>query len=629
MSKEDKVEGEAGGITKELFPSDERMVLAKARIAGDVVNTSNALPSIEDTVTTAFTKTNALEPPYDPRTMLMLYEHSNSLRQNVDAYKTNIDGHGHRFEPTVDIQADNATDRIRTAMLLDRQEQAIAEAEPGAEDPGATVVTPTDTEVQEQITKIQAQMDVEKLRLEHWFDYACDDMSFVELRRRSREDLEITGNAYWEVMRDGFGTPARLTYLPSHTVRLLQADERLTEVETEVPTASRLGTKKTQMKRRFRKFVQIHQGRTSYFKDFGDPRTMSAKTGEYYEDVKALDTAEGDGPKRPGAVATEVIHHRIHSSRSAYGIPRWVGNLLAVLGNRQAEEVNYLYFDNKSVPPLAVLISGGRLTDESVKRLEGYVENKIKGRKNFHSMLILEAEGGDSPSFENSGRMKIELKPLNEATHGDGLFMKYDERNMDKIGQSFRLPRLLRGDIRDFNRATADAALEFVEGQVFSPERQEFDFMLNRGILRDVGARWWKFRSNGTTKANPLELVKMLNEVQDIFPPKVLQEIAEEAFGRDFPDSDEDWVKVPLNYWKAGVRPGEVVDDETSEASAEDALSDQDSGGENTEKSAAALLQALISVRDGLALREKEASLEAMRESLGNTGPNDEPDDAL
>ena len=54
-----------------------------------------------------------------------------------------------------------------------------------------------------------------------------------------------------------------------------------------------------------------------------------------------------DGP------ATEILHFRVHNPRSAYGVPRWIGNLLAVLGSRQAEEVNFLYFENKSVPPLA------------------------------------------------------------------------------------------------------------------------------------------------------------------------------------------------------------------------------------------------------------------------------------
>src|SRR5688572_32302099 len=36
-----------------------------------------------------------------------------------------------------------------------------------------------------------------------------------------------------------------------------------------------------------------------------------------------------DGP------ATEIIHFAIPSSRSPYGVPRWIGSLLSVLGSRR------------------------------------------------------------------------------------------------------------------------------------------------------------------------------------------------------------------------------------------------------------------------------------------------------
>jgi hypothetical protein len=47
-------------------------------------------------------------------------EHSNSLRQNVDAYATNIDGFGHRFEPAIDFDADDADQRVADSIYLDR-----------------------------------------------------------------------------------------------------------------------------------------------------------------------------------------------------------------------------------------------------------------------------------------------------------------------------------------------------------------------------------------------------------------------------------------------------------------------------------------------------------------------------
>jgi len=113
--------------------------------------------------------------------------------------------------------------------------------------------------------------------------------------------------------------------------------------------------------RRLRRFVQYQNGRYVYFKSFGDPRTISKLTGAVYPDVRSLLRDRSDD-----APATELLHFAIHSSRSPYGVPRWIGNMLSVLGSRQMEEVNYMYFSNKSVPPLALLVSGGKLSDNTV-----------------------------------------------------------------------------------------------------------------------------------------------------------------------------------------------------------------------------------------------------------------------
>jgi capsid portal protein len=159
--------------------------------------------------------------------------------------------------------------------------------------------------------------------------------------------------------------------------------------------------------------VQIQGSERAFFKSFGDPRVISRNTGAAFPDVAALRSADPtDGP------ATELLHFAIHSPRSPYGVPRWVGTLLSVLGSRQMEEVNYLYFENKSVPPMALLISGGRLSDASVPRIERFIEENLKGKANFHKILILEADGAGTG---DGGRAKIELRPLTDAQQHLGL----------------------------------------------------------------------------------------------------------------------------------------------------------------------------------------------------------------
>src|SRR5262249_62103184 len=130
------------------------------------------------------------------------------------------------------------------------------------------------------------------------------------------------------------------------------------------------------------------------------------------------------------APATETLHFTVPSTGPPYGVPRWIGALLSVLGSREMEEVNYLYFSNKSVPPLALLVSGGRLSDASVPRIERHIQENLKGKDGFHKILILEADGGAT----GDAKAKIQLVPLTQAQQGDQLFGAYDSANIDKVG---------------------------------------------------------------------------------------------------------------------------------------------------------------------------------------------------
>ncbi|MFB1485142.1 phage portal protein [Corallococcus sp. RDP092CA] len=448
-------------VPAEVHQAEERLQsILKAVVVGARVDEPASRPGGEDAL--AFSEAGALQPPYEPEALCLLVEHSNSLRQNVDAYATNIDGFGFRFEPAIDFDADGAQQKVADAMALER----AAAHDAGTLPPG-TPLRPTDEDVAAHAEEVRQQARVEKARLESFFDFCCFDSSFVELRRRTRHDLEVTGNAYWEVLRDGKGDIARFVYVPSYTVRLLPLDKEAVEVRERV-RISAVSFDTVTTRRRLRRYIQVQGSERVYFKSFGDSRVISRLTGRAFKDVAALKAADAsDGP------STELIHFAIHSPRSPYGIPRWVGTLLSVLGSRQMEEVNYLYFNNKSVPPLALLVSGGRLSDASVPRIERFIEENLKGKANFHKILILEADGtGDG------GRAKIELRPLTDAQQQDALFQAYDARNIDKVGSAFRLPPLLRGDGRDFNRSVAEAQLRFAEDQVFQPERDEFDFLL-------------------------------------------------------------------------------------------------------------------------------------------------------
>lgn len=589
-------------VVEQLQPAARQAVVKATVVAqGPSVPAPASKVPGDGMAATAFTAVGALLPPYEPDTLCVLYENSNSLSQNVAAYTTNIDAFGHRFTPVLDTTAEDADARIANAIILERTH--AAERATGVE--GTEVQPPTPEEIAARKMQVEKAARAELVRVQSFFDYCCPDRSFVSIRRALRQDIETLGNGYLEVLRNERGQVAQLHYVTGFTVRLMPADQQPTQVSAKVKVGE-LSFTEVPVYRRFRRYVQIWESITTYFKEFGDPRVVSSKSGRYFKTLAELKETEGESV----LPASELLHFLVPSPRGPYGVPRWVGNMLSVLGSRQAEEINYLYFDNKSVPPLALLVSGGRLSAETVPRIENYIKEHIQGKQNFHSILIIEADDGGqmggtalgTQNLNQTGRTRIELKPLMGAQQQDALFQKYDERNRDKVGEAFRLPRLLRGDVRDFNRATADAALKFAEQQVFAPEREEFDFIINRKLLTDMGVRYWSFVSNAPTTRDPDGLCQNITAMVNagVVTPGEGREEAEAVFGRQFRHLNDQWTKQPLQLTLAQARAAATgMPDDGADAPAKPAAPGEAAkGGAPTPEQLAARARELIALRN-------------------------------
>lgn len=511
--------------------------------------------------------------PYDPEKLGRIFENSNSLRPNIDAYATNIDGFGYTLVPVLDLDSADADKKLADALWLKKLAEANGAETPALdeeeiEEEAAKIPasdgaqTPKKRELKAFRKQVERDMRIEKANLETFFKFCCYETSFIGLRKRTRNDLEITGNGYWEVVRNLDGKVIEFVYMPAWTMHLSRVDGDWTQVSEKVKD-SPISYAKVETRRRFRRFAQVIDGSTTYFKEFGDPRTISTLTGKAYASPEVM--AEREPEARP---ATEIVHFKVPTPLSPYGVPRWIGVLLPVLGSRQAEEINYLYFDNKSVPPMALLVSGGKMSQSSIPRIQNFIKEQIKGKKNFHSILILEAESNDSTAA--TGKVRIELKPLTGAQMKDELFGQYDERNADKVGSSFRLPRILRGDVRDFNKATAEAALMFAEMQVFQPERDEFDHWINRKLLSELGVRYWTFRSNAPVSRDPVVVAEAIRKLTNagILTPNEVRPIASELFQREFTKIDDDWGNMPLQVVLAEMAANQVAQEQADDPDA-------------------------------------------------------------
>lgn len=499
----------------------------------------------------------ALSPPYPLDTLASLYEQSSILRPNVEAIITNVDQFGWRFEPVIDFTQKDADDRVTDVIRANRRKLKRDPATRFRPDVIALADDPTPAEVAAKRIEIERGMRQEKVELDALFDALNRKYSLPELRSMMREDELSLGNGYWEVLRDAMGQFARINWIPGFTMRLMPRDTVPTDLTYKVlgPDLEYSTVEDSEYLRRYVQVIAVNSLGTNvagagvavvYFKEYGDPRIFSRKTGREWASVEALKKNDpNDAP------ATEIVHFKVASPRYEYGLPPWYGALLSVLGTRQAEEVNYLYFDNKSIPPLAILVNGGTLGKESVERLADYIETEIKGTENFHKILVLEAETGTMTPLAGGGapqgKVQIEIKPLTDAQQKDALFLQYDERNEHKVARQLRVPPLLRGDTKDFNRATAQASMEYAEVQVFAPRRKKFDWLVNRRFLSDMGIRFWKFASNGPTLSDPTTItdnVTALVEASIMTPGEARIEAAQ-VVGHDLPVIDEEWTKRP------------------------------------------------------------------------------------
>jgi len=342
------------------------------------------------------------------------------------------------------------------------------------------------------------------------------------------EARETFGIAYLEVIRNLAGdvvevTPIRESYTITKTVPLEPATESTYYFNGEAVIR----------KKKFRKYKQYKNGKTVYFKEFGDPRVMDAKTGEYTDS--------------PQLEANEILEFAIGSTD--YGKVRWIGQIMGVDGSRKAEFLNNNYFENGRHIPLAVIVSGGTLTEESHTKLKEYMAG-IKGEAGQHAFLVLEVEDtGNKADFEVDKKPAVELKDLAGILQKDELFQEYLENNRKRVQSAFRLPDLYTGYTTDFNRATAQTAMEVTEKQVFQPERENLAWVINNKLLNGYRFKYVEVYFKEPDITNPDDLAKMLaiTERSGGLTPNMAKRITYETMGWDTAeDYAEDWGNTPI-----------------------------------------------------------------------------------
>ena len=464
--------------------------------------TSKAVP--EDRLFASIAK--VLPPPYDPLLLSTIVEQSSELGQCIDALAANIGGFGYRLVCRVKLD-DKELDPVK-------KEEALRQG----------------TDVR------------------NFLRAAANGEDVTTLRARTRKDLEGTGNAYWELVPNLKGDKVvGYDLLPSVQMRLTLQDREFTPTTVKFVSVRDDGEIVVTDKifyRRFRRFVQgmavslLSNGSGSssgyayrYFKEVGDDRTIDNETGDVVPPAKVADWDGQGGAMPESRKASAVLHQRIYSARSPYGIPRWIGNVIGILGVRRAEETNFVTLSNNAIPSMVITVSNGQLTEGTIQRIEQFVDTQIKGKSNYSTFLLLEGEGSLEGQGEDGGQVKIGITPLTANQHTDALFVNYMKDGRDSIRRCFRLPEIFVGVAASLNRATAEAARKLADEQIFAPERMGEDYQIN-ALLAAQGFYLWEFKSQTPNVTDNATLIAMLAAADKTgaLTPRIARRIIEDVF---------------------------------------------------------------------------------------------------
>lgn len=443
---------------------------------------------------------DVINPPYEPADLLRIIEESSYLKQYIRAMATNIAKFGHGIKHKDDFD-------------YDREEDATKKGEADKE--------------WDKITRL--------------YKYINPTEPYKKVIEKMVIDRESIGWGTIEVMRDGKGEVSHIEYARAANIRMaaLNAIESR-PIEFKVLEKDDGGeyTSQTYFKK-FRKFVQIVAGRKVYFKEFGDSRHLDYQSGEYGEDV----------PEERRA--TEIAFFPIHDPTTEYGIPRWTGAIVDIIGNRASEVLNFTYFESGTILPAAIIVDGGQLTDESIDAIRNG-----KGLGNAFKLLLLETapfEDEDAIGIdEKKNRVSTKIEKLADTMNKDALFQEYQKTAREKIRDTFRLPPIYTGQSSDYTRATAEVARQIAEEQIFTPEREDIASLFNTIINNELGIRYVEMYMKGPDFADIAEKSTALEPYirAGAVTPNMLIEPLGELLNKDFEPFPDDIGNIPIELLK-------------------------------------------------------------------------------
>lgn len=449
-----------------------------------------------------------IAPPYLPRQLESLVQTNNSLGACIDAMVTNVHETGFVVE---------YKDPAKNGPKLKTKEKTKA----------PTGEKPVNDNVQKADAPAAEEVDPKVKEVTQFFDEVWPGVSFQRLRKELGHDIERTGNGYVEVIRNLLGEVVMLRRMDPKLTRMC-----LLSIPNPAQIVIRRGDKdvKVTVPMRYRRFVQSIGVDYVYFKEFGCPMLLHKKTGELRSDKDKAELI------KLRVLGSEVIHFvKNLDVETPYGVPQWVNQMPSVLGSRKAEEHNLEYFDNGGVPPLMIFVHGGMMAQPAKDALQEFLASKPGAKQGAPVFEVIGTGGG----VDAANSVRVTVERFGNERQKDSMFEMYDKRCEERIRRAWRLPPIFVGQAADYSFATAHASYAVGEAQVFKPERDEFDGVINSTIMRELDPSGeLVFRSKGVPVKDVEQQMKALEVVKVHLEPSHIVEQINEIAGTNFKPRD-------------------------------------------------------------------------------------------
>lgn len=254
---------------------------------------------------------------------------------------------------------------------------------------------------------------------------------FLETLEKVVIDFEVTGNGYLEIGRTQSGQIGYIGHIPAHTIRVRKKRDG---------------------------YVQFIGMKPVFFRKFGDNKTKN--------------------PFNNDPNPNEIIHLKKYTPVDQYyGAPDIIPAMVAVAGNKFADEYNLDFFENKAVPRNLIIVRGGEFTKEHQRKLLKFFGQDLKGQ--HHRALYVPL-----PADSNDAKHDIEIKNVESGVQ-DSAFREYTKGNIEKILMVHRVPASKLGMTGDAALAAAKDLDKTFKEQVCRPLQRVVEKKMNR-VIKEI-----------------------------------------------------------------------------------------------------------------------------------------------